>query len=127
MNLLAVDYGEKYIGIAIALTPLTEPVVTVEKSHATKKIIELIDHYQIDTLIVGLSEGNMADKSRRFGDELEKLTGLPVKYVDETLTSSDSRLQAAKAGIKKSKREAKIDHYAAALFLQDYIDTQLEK
>lgn len=69
----------------------------------------------------------MADKSRRFGDELEKLTGLPVKYVDETLTSSDSRLQAAKAGIKKSKREAKIDHYAAALFLQDYIDTQLEK
>jgi putative Holliday junction resolvase len=126
MNLLAVDYGEKYIGIAIAQTPLAEPVVTVEKSHVTKKIIELIDYYQIDTLIVGISEGSMADKSRQFGNELHQLTGLPVKYVDETLTSSESRLQAAKAGFKKSKREAKIDHYAAALFLQDYIDNYLK-
>lgn len=125
MNLLAVDYGEKYIGIAIALTPLAEPVVTIEKSHAIKKIIELIDHYQIDMLIVGLSEGSMAEKSRQYGHELEKLTSLPVTYVDETLTSADSRLQAAKAGIKKSKRETKIDHYAAALFLQDYIDSQI--
>jgi putative Holliday junction resolvase len=125
MNLLGIDYGEKHIGLAIAVTSLAEPVVTIEKDMALKRIQELVEEYQIEQLVVGVSEGEMAIKSRRYGEYLSTELGLPVDFIDETLTSNESRLKVAQVGMKKSKREAKIDHYAAAILLQNYMDDKI--
>jgi len=123
MKLLGIDYGEKYIGLAVATTMLAEPVVTIEKDKALLRIAQLVDEFQIEQLVVGVSEGEMAEKSKIYGEVLAQQYHLPVVFVDETLSSSESRLKAAQMGMKKSKREGKIDHYAAALLLQDYIDS----
>lgn len=121
--LLGVDYGDKHIGLAVAVAPLAEPVVTIELEKAGSRISELVEEYQISTIVVGVSEGKMAERSKQFGENLAAEFKIEVVFHDETLTSQDARKMAAKSGKKKSVREAKIDHYAAAIMLQDYIDS----
>lgn len=122
-NLLGIDYGEKFIGLALALGPLAEPLETIPMAHAFQLIPILIDKHQLQKLVIGLSEGHMAQKTKSFGTQISEITGLPVVYHDETLSSYDMRLKLAQSGAKKTKRERKIDHLVAAAILQDYLDT----
>ena len=123
-NLLGIDYGRSWIGIAVAESGLAEPLVVVENSKSLSRIDNFIDRYQIEAIVVGVSEGKMADETKIFAREIEMKFGLPVYFHDETLSSQDTRELIAKAGIKRNKRENKIDHYVAAMILQDYIDSQ---
>lgn len=125
MNFLGIDYGEQSIGLAVASGPLAEPLLTVKKNQALSAISQLIDQHSVGTLILGLSEGQMADKTRAFGTLLETTFNLPVIYHDETLSSQEVRVAAAKMGMKKTKREGKIDHLVAAAILQDYLDSHV--
>lgn len=122
-KILGIDYGEKHVGLAVTEGFLAEPVKTVPTRTALTEIMSLIDRYQVTRIMVGLSEGAMAQKTREFGLKLAQMTGLTVVYQDETLTSYETRLKMAKAGKKKQKREEKIDHLVAATILQEYLDT----
>lgn len=123
MTYLSIDYGEQYIGLAVAAGPLAEPLLTVKKDQALAVISQLIDQHAVGTLIIGLSEGQMANKTRAFANELEATFNLPIIFQDETLTSQETRLKAAQMGMKKTKREGKIDHLVATAILQDYLDS----
>lgn len=124
MNYLAIDYGDKYIGLAVATGPLAEPIATIKIDGALTTIMELAGQYAVDTIVIGISEGAMAKKTRDFAKKLETLTPIPIDFHDETLTSQETRLQIAQMGMKKSRRESKIDHLVAAAILQDYLDSK---
>ena len=124
MNYLCIDYGDQYLGLAVAQGPLAEPLATIPMTHALEKITTLIDQYAIDAVILGLSEGKMAERTQAFADKLKSVTDLPIDFQDETLSSQETRERAAKMGMKKSRRESKIDHLVAAAILQDYLDSQ---
>jgi putative transcription antitermination factor YqgF len=117
MNLLAVDFGEKKIGLALATGPLSEPIGIV--SHL-KEVVRFCQEHQVDKIIVGLSEGKMAKKQKRISQELAKLTGLPVTLQDETLTTKEAIMKMKQAGKRVKKKEE--DAFAAALILQNYLD-----
>ncbi len=121
-HFLGIDYGDKNIGVSMATTPLAEPL-TVLKNHppVTQELRLLCQQHRIDTIIVGISEGQMAAKSREFGEHLQPATGLPVKFHDETLTSHEANQKLQHA--KKSLRQKPQDAYQATLMLQDYLDT----
>lgn len=130
MNLLALDYGTRRIGVAIATTPLAEPLLIVQNKLANDQeiitdtalqtILDLINRHQIEKIVVGVSEGKTAEKTLQFCELLSKKTEIVIEQVDETLSSfhADELSQFQ----KKSKREADKDHIAAAKFLQDYLD-----
>lgn len=130
MNLLALDYGTRRIGVAIATTPLAEPLLIVQNKLANDQeivtpaaldaILHLVKQHQIDKIIVGVSEGKTAEKTLQFCEELSKKTEVVIEQVDETLSSFDA--DELSLFQKKSKREADKDHIAAAKFLQDYLD-----
>lgn len=117
---LAIDYGTAHIGIAVATTPLAEPLESVPVDQSLTRIQDLIREYEIDEIVVGVSEGYMAQLSRDFGRELARLCHLPVEYHDETLTSRDVAHQLKQA--KRTKRFGPDHHFAAANILQDYLD-----
>lgn len=123
MVILGLDYGLKFTGIAIAFGPLAEPIQTVPTSQLLTNLRPLIDRHAPDRIIIGLSENQMATRTKEFGDQLHQATGLPVYYQDETLTSQETRVSAARSGKAKRDRQAKLDHLAAAAILQDYLDT----
>ena len=119
MITLGIDYGKARIGVAVAQTPLAEPVGVINNDpEAVAKINQLAQDYGAELIVVGISEGNMAEKSREFGRQL----GLKVIYHDETLTSQ----QAAANLAHKSRqfRSQPQDAYQAAVMLQDWLDSQ---
>jgi len=122
MKLLGIDFGEKKIGLAMAEFNLVEPLGVVNK---LKVISRICQDQGIEKIIIGLSEGKMAKKTRQFGEQLASLTGLPIQYQDETLTSEEAKRIMVKIGKPKKKRQRQIDAIAAALILQSYLENQL--
>lgn len=122
IHLLAIDYGRSHTGLAIATTPLPEPIATVSTHKVQQHITHLIDKHHIQAIVLGISENQMAKETRQFAATLTHFN-LPLYLQDETLSSLETRQKLAQAGIKKSKRESKIDHLVAASILQAFIDT----
>jgi putative Holliday junction resolvase len=126
MKLLGIDYGKRKIGLAVSTAGLADPF-GVFRFRSQKSVMEKIEDVvvkeQIDRVVVGVSEGKMAEDTRDFGKELEARIKLPVVFQDETLTTKDAQGLAIGAGIKRKKRKRLEDAYSATLILQSYIDS----
>lgn len=130
MNILGIDYGEKHLGIAIAYNGIVEPIKNkqINKSISNKQILqikELSSKLKIEKIVIGVSSGKMAEKTRKFGEKLEKSTGLSVEYVDETMTSEEAKKIMLEIGKKKKKRQKNEHTVAACLILESYLPSAL--
>lgn len=123
MTQLCIDYGLMHCGLALGNQGLAEPLETVATKRVLQRLQELVLIHHPSLIVIGLSEGEMAVKTKRFAQSLEQLVDIPIVFQDETLTSQEVRQEAARSGMKRSKREAKIDHLVAARILEDYLDT----
>ena len=122
MNLLAIDYGKKRIGIAFASASFAEPIALLDNTdRVNQQIIKLVRAYKAQRVIVGLSEGEMAQETKTFAAGLEEQLKLPLVFHDETLSSyeANSKLMHKKRGYRAKPQ----DSYQAAVMLQDYLDS----
>lgn len=127
MRILGIDYGKRKIGIALGDERLVEGFTVVryeDEKKALEKIVKIIKKERINEIVVGVSEGQIGEESRRFGEKLGKKVNLPVHFQDETLTTRDAQALSIIAGIKRKKRRALEDAYSAALILQSYLDSR---
>lgn len=123
-KILAFDYGTKRIGLAVSHAALAEPLKIIEYENldqALKSIKDICDQLQIELIVVGLSEQAMAEQTKDFAQALESITQLPVKFSDETLTSQLARQKLRARNFAARKKP--IDHYAAALILDEWLAT----
>lgn len=127
-TLLAFDYGEKRIGVAIGNTLIRSAralttVANRNRDYRFAALGELIGQWQPDALVVGLpvhpdgAPHAMTQQARRFGNQLNGRFNLPVAWVDERYSS----VAAQGAGA----RGAAVDAEAARIILQQYFDEQL--
>ena len=123
MKYLCIDFGLKHLGLAIADGPLAEPFGEKNNNeNFFKYLINLIKTEKIDKIVIGLSEGKMGETTKAFAEKLKTLTNLPIFFQDETLSSVEAKQKLLEAGAPQKKRRR--DHSAAAaLILQDYLDT----
>ena len=119
MKFLGIDFGLKNIGLAMSEGFLVEPLSVVKD---VKQISRICQEYKIEKIIIGLSEGEMAKKTRAFGEKLARQTSLPVEYQDETLTSEEAKELMVKIGKPKKKRQGQAHAIAASLILQAYLE-----
>jgi len=120
MNLLCLDYGLKHIGIAIATTPIAEPLLTIDTNQALDRLPPLINSHHIDHIIIGLPQGRVEESVHQFVSNLKSQVAIPIILHDETLSSKEAHQQLAHAN--KKTRSGPDHHYAAAIILQDYLD-----
>lgn len=138
MTILAVDFGERRIGLAVSDPErrMALPVGSVERrsdSQALEEITKIASDRQAEAFVVGEpltlegNRGSAAERCRRFALKLERRTGLPVTLVTETLTTHEAelRLREAKPG-RKAGRKVKehLDATAAQIILQEELDRQ---
>jgi len=126
MRILAIDYGQKKIGVALATSRLAEPYRVIRFASNTALIKELgkiIEEEKIEKLVVGVSEGEMGKESKSFGEKLKTEFHLPVYFQDETLTTRNAQELSLEAGIKRKKRKELEDAYSVALILEAYLDS----
>lgn len=127
-SLLALDVGEKRIGVALADTAVRIAIaydtIQVDGSEI-ESIARLVINEQTDTIVVGYprnQSGETTAQTAYVEKFSEKLTNLApnIVFQDESLTSiiAEERLRARKANFTKSD----IDAEAAAIILQDYLE-----
>lgn len=139
-RILALDYGERRIGVAISdpTRTIAQPLSTVLRRRGKRppytRILELIQEWEPVLLVVGLpieasgEEGRMADEARAFGDGLRQRSGLPVEYWDERYSSVRAQRELLRLDLPAAARREKhrVDAMAATLTLQSYLDAHRE-
>ena len=135
-TLLALDYGQKRIGIAVgtALTGTSHPLATIRNNKRGidwDHISQLIRTWEPDALVLGLplhedgSAHALSDEVRRFARQLEGRFRLTVHLVDEYLSSWDAQrdlVAQRQQGRRRRVRREEIDAGAAQRILQDFLE-----
>jgi len=137
VRILAVDHGEKRIGLAISdLTgTIANPLSVIE--HVSRlldaaQVAEVAVQHQVELIIVGQSfdeEGrpNLAGRrAARFADSLKTQIQIPIVMWDESLTTQTARAARIELGVSRKRRAGHLDQMAAVVILQSYLDHQIE-
>ena len=133
MRILAVDHGEKRIGLA-----LSDPTGTVAKPlQVIKHVSRLLDAAQVadvatqhdaGLIVIGQSfdeEGNPNLAGRRaakFAEALREQSSIPVVLWDESFSTQDARATRIEMGVSRKKRAGHMDELAAVMILKSYLD-----
>jgi putative Holliday junction resolvase len=125
---MALDVGEKRIGVAIASTiaKIAHPDRTLSNDESVWLHLQaIIDENAISKIIIGLprnmsgEETQQSNVIRDFADDLRKHIALPVQFQDESVTSIAAEEILQKKG--KPYDKADIDTQSAVLILDDYL------
>lgn len=122
MKLLGIDYGRKKIGIATAEGILAQPWKVIQISsfkEAVKKTLQIQKGVGADKTIVGVSEGEMGEESKKFAERINAET------FDETLSTQTAQELSREGRVSRKKRKSLEDAYAAAVMLQSYLEQTL--
>lgn len=139
MRKLALDVGDKTIGVAVsdALGITAQGVTTIERVGIRKdagKVMDYIKEYDCDTVVVGLpkkldgTDSPQTEKVYEFKTMLEnkmRSTGMAhikVEFYDERLTTVMAEKILIEADVSRKGRKKVIDKQAAVLILQGYLD-----
>ncbi|MBI3485427.1 Holliday junction resolvase RuvX [Candidatus Daviesbacteria bacterium] len=124
MRYLGVDYGLKKIGLAISQGQLASIYKIVEVNSLTdavSKISQIVKDENIDLVVVGMPEGKTLKIVKNFVNKL-KFKNIEVETFDETLSSVNAKQLMINLNLSQKERR-KEDAYAAALILQNFLDT----
>ena len=136
-RIMGLDYGSVTVGVAMtdALGITAQPVETITRPMENKlrrtlaRIKELCDERGVSTIVVGYpinmnnTKGERAVAAEQFAAMVEKRTSLPVVLWDERLTTVEADRALDETGYSRQNRKKVIDQIAAALILQDYLDS----
>lgn len=145
MRVLGLDYGTKTVGVAVSdpLEITAQPLETIERKSAGKlrqtlaRIEAIIEEYgaagqqeKIEKIVLGYpknmnnTEGDRCEATVSFKNDLERRTGLEVVLWDERLTTIEAERILMDSGVRRENRKTYIDKMAAAVILQNYLDSK---
>ncbi|UCF19579.1 MAG: Holliday junction resolvase RuvX [Gemmatimonadota bacterium] len=137
-RVLAIDYGERRIGVAVSdpTRTIAQPLPTLVRRRGRRppyaRLLEIVAQWEVACIVVGLpietsgTEGHQAREVRAFGEALGARTGIPVRYWDERLSSVRAKSELASLDLpaKARRQKERVDAMAAMLILQEYLDAQ---
>ena len=134
MRILAIDPGEKHLGIALSdpsgiiASPLTV-LKHVQRTLDAASIAQLAEEHQASLIVVGQAlddEGQSTLQSRRaerLAEAIREQSSLPVILWDESGSTQAARQARQAMGVSRRKRQGHLDDLAATVILQSYLDT----
>lgn len=127
-KVLALDFGTVRVGCALSYGTLADPLIILPNDESLFPALQkIIDEHGVTQLVVGISENKTAERTHAFVEKLKKKIAIPVELVDETLTTYQSRQKLLQNGLNSYQADKqKVDHFAAAELLQEWLDTQAE-
>jgi putative Holliday junction resolvase len=131
MKLIGLDYGTRRIGVAVTddSGEFIRSLPTLDRKKGTlsvEAIAALIKQENPEKIIIGLPldkddrDTAMSLEIRKFAATLERLTSLPVHFIDESLTSRRANVIIRNRRMKQRRNKGNIDRIAACLILEEY-------
>lgn len=135
MRYLAIDHGTKRMGIAVSdeLKLIAQPLEYIPAEPAAQfftRLQQIILEKEVELILVGLPRnmdgtyGPAAQKVEEFIQALSNFISVPIRTVDERLTSVQANRVLIAGGVRRDKRKSKVDPMAAAILLQAYLDAR---
>ena len=135
MRILALDIGDRRIGLAISdemgLTAQgLETLVRKDLKQDLKELTDLIRSREVTELVIGLPRhldghlGPQAEKVLAFVESLKTRVSVPVSMWDERLTTRESERVLIEAHVRRDRRKTVLDQMSAVLILQNYLDAR---
>lgn len=138
MRVLALDVGERRIGVA-----LSDPTQTLARSllvlyrrsdrEALERVAALVREQSVERVVVGYplslggDVGPQAERVKRFARALAQVLEVPVEMWDERYSTVDAERILREQGVGGRKRRRRIDATAAAVILQSYLDARARR
>lgn len=132
-RILGLDVGDRRIGVAVSdeLMLTAQPLEVINRSELDKDlehVVRLVKSYDACLVVVGMplmldrTVGRQAEKVEQFVEVLRNRLDIPVRTIDERLSTSLAERVMISAGVRRKKRRQHIDALAAAGILQVYMD-----
>ena len=132
MQIIAFDYGEKKIGVAVGQTSTntSSPLkIIFNKDNKTNwiSISSLLDEWKPGLILLGKplnmdgSESEIMKKVDKFYKELKSIYDADIEFVDERLTTFEAR------EILKDEKQDNVDAHAAKILIDNWFDINKEK
>lgn len=132
IKILAVDPGDKRIGIAISdpTGTIARPLCVIEhqaRETDAEKIAEIAHAEGAVLIVVGQAldsdgeVGHQARKSQRLAEVLRSKTDCEIDFWDESGTTQAAQQSRITIGVSRKKRKGHLDDLAASILLQDYL------
>ncbi len=135
-RLLAVDWGERRIGLALSdeSQTLAQPLTTLTrragKRFPMRRLLALLEEHAVIGVVVGLplapegTEGEAARQARELAREIARRADRPVELWDERFTTARALGAVREMGGTTRGRKEDVDALAATLLLQHYLDAR---
>lgn len=136
MRILAVDPGEKNIGIALSdpsgliAAPLTI-IKHISRPLDAASIADLARQYEVDLIVIGQTlaeDGKSTPASRRanrLADAIYQQCDIPIEFWDESFSTQEARFARIEMGTSRKKRRGHLDDLAASIILQSFLDAKM--
>jgi len=134
-RILAIDYGNKRVGLAATdlLQIIANPLETVHAKDVLLYLKAYVQREPVEAFVVGMPR-NLANEATNatphvigFVRKLQKeFPDVPVHTVDERFTSKMAQQAMLAGGLKKKDRQDKgtVDRVSAAIILQSYLESR---
>ena len=138
MRIMGLDYGDRNIGVAVsdAFRWTAQGLGVVHKRRDDSELDELatlVREHEVSEIVVGLPKnmngtiGPRGEICIAFAQSLREQLNLPVHLWDERLTTVSAERTLLEADISRKKRKQVVDKMAAALILQNYLDSKTKR
>ena len=135
MRILAIDHGEKRIGLALSdpTATIASPLKVIEHSSRlmdAAQVANLAEENEVGLIVIGQSfdeEGNpnlAGRRAARFAEALKEQTQTPIVLWDESVSTQDARAARIELSVSRKKRAGHQDAFAAVMILQSYLESQ---
>ena len=132
MRILAVDWGERRIGLAVSdpggVIATGLPTLVVRGAEAAVAgVAAAAREHEAERIVVGLpllmsgAKGAAAEAALAFARSVAERTGLPVETYDERLTTAMAQRRLHEAGVRTGAAKARVDQGAAVALLESYL------
>ena len=133
MRYLALDHGTKRIGVAVSdeLKMIAQPleyIFTEPFDTFLARLKQILAEKEVERVFIGMPRnmdgtyGPAAEKVREFIAALTPEISVPIRTLDERLTSAQANRVLLEGNVRRADRKQKVDAMAAAILLQSYLD-----
>jgi putative Holliday junction resolvase len=134
MRVMALDIGDRRIGIALSdpgqiLARGLEVLRRRSRESDMAAIASLVEEHEVEKIIVGHPRrlngtvGEQARKVEAYARALQEAVEIPVILWDERFSTLRAQKAMIEAGRRRRERKRRLDAVAAAVILQDYLDS----
>jgi putative Holliday junction resolvase len=134
MRWLGLDYGDRRIGVALSdelgwTAQGLEVIENRSEEFVFERIAQLVIANEVTGIVLGLPKnmnGTIGEKGQTcqlFAEKLRERLNLPVRLWDERLTTVSAQRTLIEADVSRKKRKQVIDKMAAAIILQNFLDS----